>query len=503
MLETEVKFSVHPSFEIPSFDEAEPPLHLEGRLPQHLKATYYDSADLRLARNGITLRYRTGDHHEGGAWHLKLPVRIGDGRTREELHFDGEPRNVPEKIRDLVTVYVRRERLAGAETIHTRRDTWAVRDPEGRHLADLMDDEVSVLQKGRVVTRFRELELEKRDAKNREFARLIKHLRATGAVEAAPIPKVVRVLGPRATAPSDFPNSAPLRANATTGELVTHALRSGLDRLVAHDVPARRGMVEGVHQMRVATRRLRSDLRTFMSVVDETWAASLSEELAWLADALGEVRDLDVLQATLHEDAAGFDNDLTPLFDDLLQRHDVATEHLRIALTSDRYQILVDRLLESAASPMLTDAAESPAAETGTRLVGTHWKKLRRSIADLSEDSPDNAWHRARIKAKRTRYAAEAMIPALSKKSADRAARFARRVADVQDVLGKLQDATVARDVITEIAGRIEGDPDFHLAAGRLLERESLVAAQSRASFARTWAKLDRRKHLSWFADSR
>lgn len=503
MLETEVKFSVHPSFEVPSFDQADPPLHLEAHPPKHLKATYYDSADLRLARHGLTLRYRTGDDDDGGAWHLKLPVRGNDGRMREELHFEGEPRNVPEEVRNLVTVYLRRERLVGAETIHTRRDTWIVRDSEGRHLADLMDDEVSVLQRGRVVTRFRELELEKREAKEREFAWLIKQLRASGAVEAAPIPKVVRVLGPRATAPPDLPSHSPLTPNAVMADLVAYSMRDGVRRLMTHDVAARRGVVEGVHQMRVATRRLRSDLRTFASVVDPTWAASLSDELGWVADVLGEVRDLDVLQERLREDSAGFEEPLAPLFEDLRQRHDVATDHLRIALTSERFKILVDRLLEAVGAPLVTDEAASPAAELGPVLVAEDWKKLRKAVLDLSPESADEVWHRARIKAKRTRYAAEAVVPALPPKEAQSALRFASRVADVQDILGGMQDAAVARDVVAEVVSRLDGDGAFHLAAGRLLERESLMVARSRASFSPTWSKLDRRKNLTWLPGSR
>ena len=64
----------------------------------------------------------------------------------------------------------------------------------------------------------------------------------------------------------------------------------------------RGGDPEDVHQARVATRRLRSDLRTFGDFVYEEWATSLRAELRWLGAELGEVRDAEVLLARLRAD---------------------------------------------------------------------------------------------------------------------------------------------------------------------------------------------------------
>ena len=79
-LEIEQKFDVDTGFERPSFDgldgvsAAEPVLH-------QLSATYFDTADGRLAASKITLRRRTGGTDEG--WHLKLPAGAG---ARREVH---------------------------------------------------------------------------------------------------------------------------------------------------------------------------------------------------------------------------------------------------------------------------------------------------------------------------------------------------------------------------------------------------------------------------------
>ncbi len=82
----------------------------------------------------------------------------------------------------------------------------------------------------------------------------------------------------------------------SAADLVRQAISAAVDRIMRHDPGVRIGDdPEDVHQARVGTRRLRSDLRTFSSLLDEEWLASLRDELRWLAGALGEVRDDDVL----------------------------------------------------------------------------------------------------------------------------------------------------------------------------------------------------------------
>lgn len=499
MLETEVKFSVHGSFVIPDLSEGSVAASIEQLPDQDLKASYYDTPDLRLARSGVTLRYRAGDDDVPG-WHLKLPVADGDGRTREELQFDGEPRAVPSMVEDLVTVFVRTQKVAPVESIHTRRRRWLLNDPEGEPLAELVDDEVSVMQRGRVITRFRELELEKHNADPTSFERIIDELQSAGAQELEPIPKVVRVLGPGATAPSDLPEIPELDGSATGADLVRHALARGLHRLVQHDPRTRRGDVEGVHQMRVAARRMRSDLRTFDVLVDAKWAQELVDELRWLGDELGRVRDLDVLRERLEHDAAGASVPLIPLFNRLSDEHERAREQMQDALRSDRYKILLDRLIRAAQTPILTTSAERGMNVLGPMLVAQTWRKLRKAARDIDDDSPDDHLHRVRIKAKRARYAAEAVAPALPGGKRKAALRFASRAERLQEVLGELQDATVAQETILsclKVAGK---DPSLHFEAGRLFEKQRHLAARSRASFEPAWRKIDRRKSLSWLS---
>ena len=500
MLETEVKFAVHGSFVMPDLSGCLDVVGIEQLPDQDLKATYYDTPDLRLARSGVTLRFRSGDDSVPG-WHLKLPAGDGNGRTRHELHFEGEARAVPATVEDLVTAFARTQKIAPVESLHTRRRRWLLVGQTGQPLAELVDDEVSVMQKARVITRFRELELERREATMEIFDRVVAALRTAGAQELEPIPKVVRVLGPGATAPPDILEAPEMRGEPTGADLVRASLAHGVQRLVANDPEARRGHAEGVHQMRVAARRMRSDLGTFETLVEPAWAADLVTELRWLGEELGRVRDLDVLRDGLERAAVDSGTALIPLFNRLVDEHEMATARLHEALRSGRYKALLDRLIDACSRPVLTPEASRSAAALGPLLVTRAWAKLRKAARNVRDDSPDEVLHRVRIKAKRARYAAEAVGPALPRGKNKAAGRFAKRAAGVQEVLGELQDASVAQQTIRRCLNDAGKDPLLHFEAGRLYEKQNHAAALARASFEGAWRKIDRRKSLSWLSD--
>src|SRR3954470_16605186 len=112
MREVEAKFRVHPAYRVPEVaGNAEGVAAIDPPVAQELRAVYWDSSDLRLAREGITLRHRSGEG-DGDGWHLKLPVQeagLPDASTgvREELHESGTEDGVPTGLHDLITVNVR------------------------------------------------------------------------------------------------------------------------------------------------------------------------------------------------------------------------------------------------------------------------------------------------------------------------------------------------------------------------------------------------------------
>src|SRR5580692_7896133 len=116
-LEIEQKFDVDPGFERPSFgglagvSAADPVLY-------HLSATYFDTADGRLAASKITLRRRTGGTDEG--WHLKLPAGSG---ARREVHepLGSSEQDVPAALAGRVAEVTGGAPLAPIAILNTER----------------------------------------------------------------------------------------------------------------------------------------------------------------------------------------------------------------------------------------------------------------------------------------------------------------------------------------------------------------------------------------------
>src|SRR5918996_5442083 len=102
MRERELKLAIGDTFVLPSLVDDGSGVAAVRDLPElELGSIYHDTADLRLARSGVTLRYRIGD--EGGPrWSLKLPVPGEDLSEREEISFEGSPAEIPAGARDLV-----------------------------------------------------------------------------------------------------------------------------------------------------------------------------------------------------------------------------------------------------------------------------------------------------------------------------------------------------------------------------------------------------------------
>ena len=102
--------------------------------------------------------------------------------------------------------------------------------------------------------------------------------------------------------------SPPMRRLA---DVVAASIADALTRIVRHDPQARLGEPEGVHQLRVAMRRLRSDLRTLGDAVDPRWREEIEPRLRAVADAAADARDADVMltphaaRARWHDRAAG------------------------------------------------------------------------------------------------------------------------------------------------------------------------------------------------------
>jgi CHAD domain-containing protein len=285
-----------------------------------------------------------------------------------------------------------------------------------------------------------------------------------------------------------------LGEGATALDVVRSALAGSTIKLVSEDPIVRLGEdPEGVHRTRVAARRLRSDLRTFLPLLDRDWAEALRDELTWLGRLLGPVRDAEVLGARLEDDVGdmiGLERASAKVLLDGLETDRLgARRRLLKGLRSRRYEELVARLVGAAREPVAPDGrAERPAVSVGS-LMKRPWAKLSRSAAALGSGSSDGARHATRIETKRVRYGAEALIPVFGK----RAARFAAAAEALQEVLGEHQDAVVASAWLADRGMEVD-DQAVAFTAGRLAELEVAARDRAREAWPNAWRRLERRK---------
>jgi CHAD domain-containing protein len=508
MLEEERKYEVDAGFRIPDLQDCAPE---DGRLivrpPQKLRATYYDTPDLRLARAGASLRHRRGDDEP---WTVKLPTEAPG--VRNEISMAGPASAVPARLLDLVTVYTRGARVDRVTVLSTVRRAYQLCDREDRVAVELVDDAVSVMEGRRVAVRFREIEVERKAGKAKLLDRVEAALRDAGAVVGEFTPKHVRALGLPATQPPDWPEAPPrLPKRPSAADVVTAAIRRDIARIVTHDPLVRLRATVGdddtaVHQMRVGCRRLRSDLRTFSSLLDRDWTSRVRTEVGWVADALGAARDAEVLRSRLLRTAGA--DPLVPLdaaavarIDaDLAARHEDAIQALDKVMEDERYHHLLEVLLDAATAPRLAQRADEPAESVLPGLVRRPWRRFAYGgdgmpgAGQLDPDADDAAWHAVRIAGKRVRYATEAVASVLG----GEVAALAKALAGVQDLLGEHQDAVVAADTWLGIAN---SDPDDHalaVTAGRLYERERASARAARNAFPAAWRAASKRRLTQW-----
>src|SRR5256885_1146103 len=178
---------------------------------------------------------------------------------RRELEFAGDGGQPPDAAVALVIAYVRRASLVPVASLSTLRRRVQLNNRDGTLLAEVVDDDVSVIQGLRVQNRFREVEVELKDqSADRLLDPILARLRGAGAADEDPTSKLVRALGARATAVPEVDPLA-LTPSSTAGEVVRHAIAVSVASLMRHDPGVRLGGdPEGVHPGRVATRRLRS-----------------------------------------------------------------------------------------------------------------------------------------------------------------------------------------------------------------------------------------------------
>ena len=466
---------------------------------------YLDTPDWAFRRAGYALRVRNEDGRAEAC--LKAITSQSEGpRQRREIC---EPLVGPDRLA-LVTaegpVTERVRAIAGPRelrrlfTVRTRRGRLELRDGD-ELLAEVALDATAIEPNGHGAARTLqrvELELESPAAYDRveALALALGERHDFGRAAISKFGAGIEAAGLE-VAPDPDLGPTDIDAVSTIGELAYAALRRQLAAYLVNEPGTRLGEdIEALHDMRVASRRLRSAMQIFADALPPDLLL-LGDELKWVADALGEVRDLDVqlewlrAEAAAHPDAtdeAG--SPLDPVVDRLEQHRVEARQRMLAALDSARHAILIDALsARLRTGDVRAGTGDAPALEAAPRLVRRPWKRFRRRAERLRRRSPDADYHAARIRAKRMRYAAE-FVADLYGKPARRLIREAKRV---QDELGRRQDATVTIERLRRIALEEPLPASAIFAVGELAERERETMLGISGAFPDHYRELRRR----------
>lgn len=205
--------------------------------------------------------------------------------------------------------------------------------------------------------------------------------------------------------------------------------------------------VEGVHQMRVGVRRLRSAINLFRPLLKPTLAAKVTAELKELAAQLGPVRDADVFQEIILDPAlaqlpghAGLER----LKGDLQEKREALLVKALQAIGGQRFSCQMLRLLDWSETGVVDGGGDLKSF--AAQALDKRHRKLMKAGRDFLNLDPAQR-HQLRIRGKKMRYAAEFLHTLFPE---GKARRYLECLTNLVDVLGHLNDIAVARRVLED-----------------------------------------------------
>ncbi len=458
---------------------------------KQLDSVYYDTADRRLLRRGAGLRVR----RSGDGFVQTLKAEDDDGAV---LFGRGEwEAAVPSARPDLTALTARpaRNLLHGIDpgdlvpVFSTRidRTTRVVAVPQadggpGAQVEIAFD--AGTVEAGDATRPISEVELELQRGAPAALYRFAAELQALAPLRVETLTKSARgyLLADAAVPPYRQAAALELPDDASAGDALAGILRGCLRHCLANLATALDGREpEGVHQVRVALRRLRSALVAFRPLLGDAETDRLAGEARWLANALGAARDWDVFLAEL----------LAPVAETLADRADLAVlgraaeaerargyDQARAAIDSDRATGLLLGLgawIEGRGWRGGGDMAalDRAATEVADRLLDRRHRKALKRGRGFARLGPAER-HQVRIELKKLRYLTEFF---LSLYPARRGRAYVKALTGLQKSLGRLNDVAVAEHlldtVIADHAAAViavgNGADDLRGAAGILI----------------------------------
>jgi len=431
----------------------------EAKPVQRIVDAYLDTDDWRMARAGFVVRTRRrGREDEITLKSRPTPTREGQQRPRfaatEELPEDGmDALGSDGPVGRRIHAVAGRRPLRPLLGVRTRRRPFSLRVGAEDAAEISLDDTLIVVGNGQRPMQLRRVKVEIRPEWRDALGPVVAQFRTACGLQEATLSTFeagllalgVVIPGPPDLGPTD------IGPGATLGELAYAVLRRQLAVLRAKEPGTRLGEdPEELHDMRVATRRLRAALDLFVDILPLR-ARLFRAELGWMAEVLGDVRDLDV---QLHAQSAmaepGQPDPWAELTALLRREREAAREAMLGALDSVRWE----RLLTSMASMVQqgtlrrSTATRLPAQISVPDLIGSRHGAVVKAARRAKRSGEAADFHRLRIRCKRLRYSLEFSAELYG----GRTNRYTRQLTGLQDQLGLLQDAEVAVNRLAHLA---------------------------------------------------
>lgn len=464
-------------------------LVVESESDEKITDTYYDAEDWRFYRAGYALRVRkVGSGAE--ATMKSLSPAEGNVRRRREITEplgDDKPATLgkaPGPVGERARSLLGGQDVRAMFEVRTRRQKFALLlesttdESENGASANrvrigevLLDSSEIPLGGGRESAHLRRVEVEAGagTAPTPDLRGFVDEMQYALELKPAAISKFETGLYATGLSPRGDTEAGPTEIGPTMslGEVAFAVLRRQFAEMRSHEPGTRIGEnPEELHDMRVATRRMRAAIKVFEGALPER-AKWFREELRWVAGSLGDVRDLDVqigrLEAWKDEADEESSDFLGKILDVIKKRRTEARGRMLQALDSARYERLEKSFGEmlrrgpGAERELAQGNGHSPESEPVTSaapdLISARYRKWRKAAKSLDESSPPENFHDLRKKGKRLRYTLEFVSEVYGKP----AAGLISPLKALQDDLGAHQDAIVAAGTLRELGTTTEG----------------------------------------------
>ena len=467
---------------------------------------YLDTDDRRFDRAGYSLTIRRAGRGKAAGAEATMkeldslttdPPRERSRQEVSERLQSADPGLLGESdgpVAIRVRALVGSKRVRPQFEVRTRRRRLSVK-VEGLPPGEIMLDEIAIRPTaGGAATRLHRVEIKAPEAALAALRPLVERLQTACRLQPASLTNYeAGALAAGLNAVPVMFGSTSIEIEAPIGRVALAVLRRQFAALRAKEPGTRLGDdSDELHDMRVASRRLRAALSLFADFLPPS-ADNLREDLRWVGHSLGAVRDLDVQLEQLDGwlDVRDADHETLAALRSLLEAERSAAREVMLAdLDSRRYELFVgrfSRMLRSSRGRR-SGPPSLPARTVAADLIDKRFRAFRSAAEQIRDDSPAADYHRVRIRGKRLRYALEFF----SDLYPGRTGPLIKRVVALQDLLGLHQDAEVAVERLRRLAVErgTELRPETIFAMGEIAERYRLSAARRRDQFPKAYTRV-------------